>query len=120
MLENNKCILSYGLNTVELEKLKTLKHKVIEITPDMSKMKLNDILKGIRIYIANENPIKGKMILYNNFSENEIKSVIKETRNCVKDGVLAIVTPTSIEWEVEYLIKHLIEERDFYLKSRKG
>ena len=120
MLENNKCILAYGLSNVELDKLKSLKHKVIEITPDMCKMKLNDILKGLRICIANENPIKDKMILYNNFSENEIKSVIKETRNCVKDGVLAIVTPTSIEWEVEYLIKHLIEERDFYLKSRKG
>ncbi len=120
MLENNKCILAYGLNTIELDKLKSLKHKVIEITPDMCKMKIKDILSGLQIYIANENPIKDKMILYNNFTEDEIKTVITQTRRYIKDGVLAVVTPTSIEWEVEYLIKHLIEEREFYLKSRKG
>ena len=48
-----------------------------------------------------------------------MSDVIRETRSIVKKGVLAMVTPTSINWKFNYLIKHLIEEREWYLKNRK-
>ena len=107
MLENNKCILAYGLSDLELEKLRELKFKVIEVTPE------------IRLNVINGNPIKEKAIIYNNFLEFEMSDVIRETRSIVKKGVLAMVTPTSINWKFNYLIKHLIEEREWYLKNRK-
>lgn len=119
MLKNNKCILAYGLSSLELDSLKKLGYKVIEVTSEMCEMTVNDILSGIRLSVINANPIKAKAIIYNNFLEFEMKDVIRETRNIVKDGVLAMVTPTSISWKFNYLIKHLIEEREWYLKNRK-
>ncbi len=120
MLENNKCILVYGLSNEEIKKIESLNHKIIEVTPDMCRMTIKDILNGLKILLVNEAPIKEKVIIYNNFPEKEMSTTIKETRAIVKNGILAVVTPTSIEWEVNYLIEHLIEEREFYLKNREG
>lgn len=119
MLDNNKCILVYGLSNLELEQMKILKYKIIEITPEMCQMTIKDILNGLQLTTLNVTPIKEKAIIYNNFSEKETKDAIKATRDVVKSGVLAIVTPTSINWDVDYLINHLIEEREWYLKNRK-
>ena len=119
MLENNKCILAYGLSDLELEKLRELKFKVIEVTPEMCEMTLNDILSGLRLDIFNNSPLKEKVILYNNLTEIEVKKVINDTREGIKDGILAVVTEQSINWKVNYLIKHLKNERDWYSKVRK-
>ena len=54
------------------------------------------------------------------FSDLEIKSAITEIRKRFKGGIFAAVTPTSIEWKFSYLVEHLIEEREWYLKSQKG
>ena len=44
MINNNKCILVYGLSNVDLEYMKKLDYKIIEITPEMCEMTLRDIL----------------------------------------------------------------------------
>ena len=119
MIENNKCILAYGLSNIELDKMKKLNYKLIEITPEMSKMTIKDILDGMRLEVLNGAPIKEKVVLFNNFPQDEIKENIKIIREFLKSGIMAIVTPVSINWEVNYLIEHLIEERDWSLKSRK-
>ena len=80
MLENNKCILAYGLSNTELLNLKKLGYKIIEITPEMCEMTLMDVLLGIRLGIFNNNPIKEKVILYNNLSEYELRKAIMDTR----------------------------------------
>ena len=113
------CMLVYGLSNIELDKIKKLNYKLIEITPDMCEMTLDDILNGIRLKVVNTNPIKAKVVLFNNFPEDEIKENIKNIREFVKNGIMAIVTPNSIKWEVNYLIKHLVEEREWFLKNRK-
>lgn len=119
MIENNKCILAYGLSNIELKHLSTLMYKVIEITPEMCEMTVNDILEGIRLNIFNINPIKEKVIIYNNFPQNELTVTIKLTRQYIKEGIVAIVTKDSINWKMNYLIKHLIREREWYLKTGK-
>ena len=119
MLENNRCILVYGLTSIELKAIKEWKHKIIEVTPEMCEMQIKDIIDGLELLTINSNPKKEKVILYNNFPENEIREVIKLTRTIVNGGVLAMVTPASINWKMNYLIEHLIEERDWYLKNRK-
>ena len=48
MLENNKCILVYGLTNIDLEFIKKLNYKIIEITPEMCEMTLGDILFHLR------------------------------------------------------------------------
>lgn len=119
MLDNNKCILVYGLSNIELVSLRELGYKIIEITPEMCEMTLMDVLLGMRFDIFNSNPIKEKVILYNNLSENEIRKAIADTRRNIKDGILAVVTEQSINWEISYLIKHLIYEKEWYSKVRK-
>lgn len=119
MLDNNKCILVYGLSNIELLSLKELGYKIIEITPEMCEMTLMDVLLGMRLEIFNSDPIKEKVILYNNLSEDEIRKAIVDTRQNIKDGILAVVTQQSINWKISYLIKHLRDEKEWYLKVRK-
>ena len=119
MLDNNKCILVYGLSNTELLNLNELGYKVIEITPEMCEMTVMDVLLGMRLEIFNNDPIKEKVILYNNLSEHELRKAIVDTRQNIKGGILAVVTQQSINWKVSDLIKHLIEEKEWYSKVRK-
>ena len=119
MLDNNKCILVYGLSNIELLNLKELGYKIIEITPEMCEMTLMDVLLGMRLEIFNSNPIKEKVILYNNLSQDELRKAIVDTRQNIKDGILAVVTQQSINWKISYLIKHLRDEKEWYSKFRK-
>lgn len=119
MLDNNKCILVYGLSNIELENIKELGYKIVEITTEMCEMTLMDVLMGAKFEIFNNNIIDEKVILYNNLSEDELRKAIKDTRTKIKDGILAVVTPQSINWKINYLIKHLKEEKEWYSKVRK-
>lgn len=117
MLSNNKCILVYGLSSQELEELKKWSYKVIEVNPDMTEMTVTDIVNGLTIEIFNENPINEKVILFNNFPENELRTKITELRRFIDGGILAVVTPTSTKWKMNYLIEHLVEEREWHSKK---
>ena len=119
MLDNKKCILVYGLSNIELENIKELGYKIVEITTEMCEMTLMDVLMGAKFEIFNNNIIDEKVILYNNLSEDELRKAIKDTRTKIKDGILAVVTPQSINWKINYLIKHLKEEKEWYSKVRK-
>lgn len=119
MLDNNKCILVYGLSNIELENIKELGYRIVEITTEMCEMTLMDVLMGAKFEIFNNNIIDEKVILYNNLSEEELRKAIKDTRTKIKDGILAVVTPQSINWKINYLIKHLKEEKEWYSKVRK-
>ena len=119
MLDNNKCILVYGLTKDEIQWLNDLMGGVINISPDMCEMTVKEVLEGLRFEIINNNPIKEKAIIYNNFPESELREAIALTRTKIKGGVLAMVTPNSINWTFNYLINHLIEEREWHLRNRK-
>ena len=119
MLDNNKCILVYGLSNNDLEYIKKLQYKIIEITPEMCEMTLMDVLLGMRLEIFNSDPIKEKVILYNNLSQFEVRKAVNDTRENIKDGILAVVTEQSINWKISYLIKHLRDEKEWYSKVRK-
>lgn len=119
ILDNNKCILVYGLPNTELSNLKELGYKITEITPEMCEMTVMDVLLGIKLEVFNNNPIKEKVIVYNNLSEDELRKAIKDTREKIKDGILAVVTQQSINWKVSDLIKHLIDEKEWYSQFRK-
>ena len=121
MLKNNKCILVYNLKDEELQKLKRLTFKVIEIKKEMASMTVKDIIEGLEVETetANENSPEEKVILFNNFAQREMKNMISTTRKIVNGGILAMVTPISINWTVNYLVNHLVLERETMSKGRR-
>ena len=108
MLNNKKCILVYNLNDEELQKLKRLPFKVIEITKEMTSMTVKNIIEGLEIETVSEN-----------FAQREMKNMISTTRKIVTGGILAMVTPISINWTVNYLVNHLVLERETMSKGRR-
>ena len=120
MLDNNKCILAYNFSEFELNILKNGNIKVIEVSSEMIEMTIKDILGGLRFKTFNPNPIKEKTILFNNFTDADIQPAIKMIRQKIKGGLLAVMTPTTIDWKFSYLVKHLIEEREWFLNQQKG
>lgn len=119
MLKNNKCILVYNLTEDELQKLKRLPFKVIEITKEMTSMTVKDIIDGLKIETINEDSPTEKVVLFNNFAQREMKSMVMATRKIVNGGILAMVTPISINWTVSYYIDHLIKERETVSKGNR-
>lgn len=120
MLDNNKCILVYNVPTLELAHLRKTNLKIVEISKDMTDMTVKDIINGLKFETLKDEKLKEKVILLNNFSDKELHQIIKNIRLGVKGGILAVVTPTSIKWTFDYLVKHLIEEREWHLKQQKG
>lgn len=120
MLSNNKCILAYSVPQEELNALKEDGFKIIEISAEMAEMTISDILEGLRFQTVNADLPKETVIIFNDFSDEEIKSTVRSIRQRFKGGIFAAVTPTSIEWKFSYLVEHLIEEREWYLNNQKG
>ena len=121
MLENKKCILAYGLDVVELMKLQQAKVKIIRVTEDMGKVLVKDILAGSTDKISSDKlPKNEKFVIFNNLSNMQMElAMALTTRILKKKPVLATVTETSLDWEFEYLIEHLLEEREWH-KINKG
>ena len=120
MLSNNKCILVHNVPEDEINELKDDGFKIIEVSDEMTEMTIFDILNGLRFETVNADLPKEAVILFNDFSDEEIKLTITDIRKRFKEGIFAAVTPTSIEWKFSYLLGHLIEEREWYLRNQKG
>ncbi|GLC30337.1 DUF3783 domain-containing protein [Clostridium omnivorum] len=124
VLNNNKLILFYGLSAED----KTFLQQVIsenslpackEIERDMARMKLKDIIAGLKFEIYTEVLPEEKIILFNNLSDEELDKAIKSIKkNQDMKPILAVITPTSIDWEFKYLLEHLIEEREWHLRNK--
>ena len=118
-MKNNKCILVYGLENAEIIELTKRKIKFIIIKKEMLNIKIKDILSGLKSSEPSNFNISEKVILFNNYEDNKLQKSIKEIRKFVKGGILAVVTETSREWSFEYLINHLIEEREWFKNMQK-
>ena len=119
MLDNNKCILIYNLKTEDLSFLNN-EYKIIEVSKEMANMKIRDILDGLKFETVNDYNEKESLILFNNFGDVEIGTLIKRIREHIKGGILAMITENSIDWKVSYLLEHLIEEREWYSSQQRG
>ena len=120
MLDNNKCILVYNVPQNDLKAIEKEGYKIIIVKDEMTNMTIKDILEGLKFETFNAKPINESVILFNNFSDEELKICIKKIRETVKGGILATVTEVSINWGFNYLAEHLAEEREWYLKQQKG
>ncbi|MFX0549694.1 DUF3783 domain-containing protein [Hathewaya histolytica] len=122
-----KEVVIFGFDEVKRNKLSSICLKYDASLKNVEKNilgnKLEDIIKDRAIESAiDEKNFKSfeneKVILFNNFNEDELNKVIKDIR-ADKDlkCILAVITPTSIEWEFKYLLEHLIEEREWFRKN---
>lgn len=114
MLNNEKAILCYGLNSKELDDLKATGHKIIKVNSEMTGMKIKDLLSGLNFPIVSKKEINEKIVVFNSFPDDELQFLIGITKAIAKECILAVVTPVSIEWEFDKLSEHLIEERNWY------
>lgn len=120
MIPNIKCILVYGLEENEIKKITQRYGKVIKINKNMGNVKIKDLISGVEQTDKIEDMPDEKMIVFNNFSDGELKGAIKYIRTFIRDGVLAITTPISCNWSLKYLLNHLIEEREWHREREKG
>ena len=120
MLRNDKSILVYGLSENEIEEFQSTGIKVIVVTDSMLKMRVKDIIVGLKFKLFALNKINEKIVLFNNLSDEELNVFIGITKAIVENPILAVVTPMSNEWEFIYLAEHLIEEREWHRKRAKG
>lgn len=122
-LSNNKLILIFGFDGEEQKILSELitakglpKLKVIDET--MTKMKVRNIIDGIKLTTQNQIVGKEKVILFNNLGDDELEKSITVFRSRFQNIIFAVTTPTSIEWTFEKLLNNLIEEKRWAEKRK--
>jgi len=126
---SRRSIIVFGFNDVEKSKLKAIANKyrseTIIIENNMMNLKMEEIVHGLKLNKSmiegkKENLINEKVILFNDFKEEDLNKIIGDIRVC-KDlnCILAVVTPTSINWTFEYLVNHLIEEREWFKNNNQ-
>lgn len=126
-MDNSKIMLIYGFSNDEKKNLDIMiKDNKLpnkrEITDSMINMNISEIAEGLNIeiyeqqeFIANE-----KLILFNNFSDEEIEKTINYIKhNFSFSPIFAVVTETSNKWKFKDLLSHLVEEREWYKMNSK-
>ncbi len=125
VLDNNKLMLVFGLSEEDtnflnkmIEGLDLPHYRVIE--KNMANMKIRDIIQGLKVDTYDKELPDEKIIMFNNFADYELDKAVRTIRaNKDMKPILAIVTPTSIDWEFHYLVEHLMEEREQAKKYRQ-
>lgn len=119
---NYKCILAYNLTSEELDKIQKRRLRVKEITNENASMRIIDILGGNTNTSSStcELPKDEKALIFNGYNDKELRETIKFIRRFIEGGVLAVVTEQSSKWTFEYLLEHLIEEREWYKAQNMG
>lgn len=120
LLENNKKILIYGFESEQKSLLRNFSEKSnlpepLNVEQEIGRMTIGDILSGLKIEVCNCILPKEKTIIFNNFSDEELDKAIKFIKDKFSPlPIIAVVTEMSINWTFEYLLKHLIEEREWF------
>lgn len=114
MLNNSKAILTYGLNEKETKDFQATGHKVINISSEMASMKVKDILDGLKFEVVSNKNFDEKVIIFSNFPDEELQMMVSIAKVIAENPIMAVVTETSKEWQFNYLVEHLIEEREWH------
>ncbi|MGL4773039.1 MAG: DUF3783 domain-containing protein [Clostridium sp.] len=114
----DKSIIVYNLEENEIVRLKNYGFRVTVISSSMTSLKVKEIISGIKDGESSGELPNEKVILLNNYKNTEIQATVKKIRNHVTGGILAVVTPISSNWSFKYLLEHLIEERESFVKQQ--
>lgn len=117
------CAMLYNFNAKELTMLKNIcgligiKEKII-LTPKNGNTIVKDILNN-NLDETCENGLNNKAVIFNNIDHSKIHAFIDSLKRFrMQLPLIAVVTETSINWDVNTLIKNLVDEREA-LKSGK-
>lgn len=124
---NKKLILVFGFDLGEVNLMRGSFNqnnlpicKVIE--NNMGDIIIEDIINGVNNEELEPNiDTAQRAVLFYNLADSEINKAITiiRTKFNKKKPLLAVVTPTSIKWKFNALIKELQEERKMFEDARK-
>lgn len=121
--DNRICVLLYNFNAKDLNMLKNicnligLKDQII-LSPKNATTLVKDVLNN-NIDESCEDGLKHKAVIFNNVDHVKIHSFMEALKKFrIQRPLTAVVTETSIDWELNTVIQNLIEEREA-LKSGK-
>lgn len=123
-MDNNKMMLVYGFDALKINMLKEVltQNNLSDmkiVSGEMTSMTLKEIIDGFRFEIFEKDQTKESAVVFNNFDDKELDLAISEIRKKISGKViLAVVTPTTLDWTFKHLIEHLIEERDWFEKYK--
>ncbi|HEY5563742.1 MAG TPA: DUF3783 domain-containing protein [Clostridiaceae bacterium] len=123
-MDNNKILLVYGFDSIEVEALKGLLNKanlpkVKKLEKSMGRMVIADIVRGLKIDTFDLTMPEVKMVLFNNLTDEELNEGVALIRNNFEPRpILAVVTQASEKWTLKYLLDHLIEENLWAIKNK--
>ena len=121
MAINYKCILAYGLTDEELDKINKRRLKVKVINDKNAGARIIDLLCNNDIEAeCDKLPENEKALIFNGYNDKELRETIKFIRRFIEGGVLAVVTEQSSKWTFDYLIGHLIDEREAFKAQQEG
>ncbi|WP_250675430.1 DUF3783 domain-containing protein [Paraclostridium ghonii] len=121
--DDRVCVLLYNFNAKDLNMLKNicnligLKDQII-LSPKNATTLVKDILNN-NIDESCENGLKHRAVIFNNIDHMKIHSFMDALKKFrIQKPLIAVVTKTSIDWELNTVIQNLIEEKES-LKSGK-
>lgn len=127
VLDNKKCMLVYGMGDSDFRLLKDIVIKnnlpgcVRRIEKYMASMTVKQIIDGFKIEVADEDIPSDEVILFNNFEDAELEHSIRAIKkSSLKDVIMAVVTPNSLNWTFKKLLSNLILEKEWYKNYRGG
>lgn len=116
-MNNRQCIILCNFNSKEVKLIKNYAFMVgikdqIQVTWKNSQNTLRDIIEGNIIEDNDSNGVKNRAIIFNNLSPKIVSIFIDNMKKMrAAPTMKAVVTETSIDWTLNYLLKNLIEER---------
>lgn len=113
-MDKEKILLVYNLSDKEKKGLIEAKYKVRLINEENSGGTLSEIIDGKMIAHRGKDLKDIKMIIYSGFGiDDELKEVITHIRkNIVFGSIMAVTTKTNLNWTFDYLMEHLLEEKE--------
>lgn len=113
----NACAILYNFNNKELTMLKNIcgligiKEKII-LTPKNGNSLVKDVLEG-KLDDKCENGLINKAVVFNNVDHSKIHSFIDSLKKFrIPTPLIAVVTETSLNWDINTLVGNLLEERE--------
>lgn len=113
-MSDNRKILVYGLSDEEKERLVSEGLNLHQIHDGNAGGTLAELIENKEIPHMGEPLGLVKIMIFCGFETNdELKEIISKIRQeHVFGSIMAVITKTNLKWKFDYMIEHLLEERE--------
>ena len=113
-MSENKKILVYGLSETEMAHLRGEGLHLHEIHQGNAGGTLGELIENKEVPHVGESLGVVKIMIYCGFeADDHLKELITKIRKeYVFGSIMALITKTNISWRFDYMIEHLLEERE--------